>query len=93
MVLSDIDRDFTNALIQWVNVFILATGMGMALVHWILPRLTYKQMVALWSWLLLGAAGFIYLQSTEGGLNILFGLALVINAGVWAFSGLLSEGV
>ncbi|MBZ0284063.1 MAG: hypothetical protein K8L97_25205 [Anaerolineae bacterium] len=93
MSLSELDRDFTNALIQWVNVFVLATGMAVVIMHSIAHWLTYKQIIAMSCWLFLGAAVFIYLQSPEGGLNILFSLASAINAGVWAFSGLLSEGV
>lgn len=91
MSLPDQDNQFIWLLLQYTSVIGLVAGIGLILLLYTLPKLSGKQVIALGCWMLLGAAGLIYLQSTAGGLNILFGLAFVINAGVWAFSGLIWE--
>lgn len=93
MSLSDPNREFIILLIQWTGFFSLVAGIGLILLVGLLPRWDEKAITALWSWLLLGAAGLIYLQSPQSGVNVLMSWAVGINAGVWAFAGLLFEGV
>jgi len=94
MSLSDPNREFIILLIQWTGFFSLVAGIGLILLGCLLPpQWDEKAITALWSWLLLGAAGLIYLQSPQGGVNVLMSYAVGINAGVWAFAGLLYEGV
>lgn len=88
MALSEPDGQFMLMLIEWTGVLILATGIGFFMLFLILGW-SYEKTAALWGWLLLGAAGLIYIRSPQGGLNIMVSLAIAINAGVWAFSGCL----